>query len=82
MKAMYKISSTEPYKLPNTFSEEFVDFVDKCCRKDPKERWSCEKLLQHDFMKKMKSTSKQDTENFVKNKKSLTMSDMMKNAKK
>mmetsp|Transcript_23222 Transcript_23222/g.46629 ORF Transcript_23222/g.46629 Transcript_23222/m.46629 type:complete len:1587 (+) Transcript_23222:126-4886(+) len=34
-----------------TFSPNFCDFVEKCLKKDPKERWTAAQLLQHDFIK-------------------------------
>jgi len=36
----------------DTFSSEFVSFISCCMRIDPKERWSAEKLLTHNWIKK------------------------------
>ncbi|KAJ3682840.1 hypothetical protein LUZ60_013067 [Juncus effusus] len=41
-----EISPNYPTKLSN----DGKDFLDKCLRIDPKERWSCEKLLRHPFI--------------------------------
>ncbi|XP_072997603.1 mitogen-activated protein kinase kinase kinase 18-like [Typha latifolia] len=35
---------------PHSASKLCRDFVDKCLRRDPSERWSCEQLLQHPFL--------------------------------
>ena len=34
------------------FSDDFKDFLSECLRKDPSERWSAEKLLDHPFIQK------------------------------
>ncbi|WOK92563.1 hypothetical protein Cni_G01254 [Canna indica] len=37
-------------KCPSWLSEEAKDFVDKCLRRDARERWTAEQLLQHPFI--------------------------------
>ncbi|KAB2607097.1 mitogen-activated protein kinase kinase kinase A-like [Pyrus ussuriensis x Pyrus communis] len=37
-------------RFPSRLSETGRDFLDKCLRRDPKERWSCDQLLQHPFL--------------------------------
>jgi len=34
-----------------SFSANFCDFIDHCLKKDPRDRWTAEELLQHDFIK-------------------------------
>lgn len=49
--ALYKIGfSGERPVFPGWLSEEGQDFLDKCLRVDPIERWSAEELLQHPFL--------------------------------
>ncbi|XP_022753608.1 mitogen-activated protein kinase kinase kinase 18-like [Durio zibethinus] len=37
-------------ELPTQLSELGKDFVEKCLRRDPNQRWSCNQLLQHSFI--------------------------------
>lgn len=37
-------------RFPNQLSETGRDFLEKCLMRDPKERWSCDQLLQHPFL--------------------------------
>ncbi|TQD99767.1 hypothetical protein C1H46_014619 [Malus baccata] len=37
-------------RFPSRLSETGRDFLDKCLRRDPKQRWSCDQLLQHPFL--------------------------------
>ncbi|CAH2069513.1 unnamed protein product [Thlaspi arvense] len=37
-------------KFPARLSETGRDFLEKCLRRDPSERWSCDQLLQHPFL--------------------------------
>ncbi|KAK8596527.1 hypothetical protein V6N13_001147 [Hibiscus sabdariffa] len=43
-------NSDELPLLPAQLSELGKDFVDKCLRRDPNQRWSCDQLLQHPFI--------------------------------
>lgn len=44
------IPQNEPPKLEGNFSANFKDFVSRCLRKKPDERWSVDQLLEHPFM--------------------------------
>lgn len=47
------IRDNPPPKLPDSkFSPEFCDFLNKCMIQDPSERYTCEQLLSHKFLKK------------------------------
>ncbi|CAA7021152.1 unnamed protein product [Microthlaspi erraticum] len=49
--AIYKIGFTgESPEIPEWLSEKGRDFLRKCLRKDPKQRWAVEELLQHPFL--------------------------------
>ncbi|CAK9164188.1 unnamed protein product [Ilex paraguariensis] len=37
-------------QFPTQLSELGLDFLDKCLRRDPNRRWSCDQLLQHPFI--------------------------------
>ncbi|KAE8713458.1 Clathrin, heavy chain isoform 1 [Hibiscus syriacus] len=43
-------NSEELPQLPTQLSKLGKDFVDKCLRRDPNQRWSCDQLLQHPFV--------------------------------
>ncbi|KAK8581427.1 hypothetical protein V6N13_144453 [Hibiscus sabdariffa] len=43
-------NSDELPELPTQLSELGKDFVDKCLRRDRKQRWSCDQLLHHPFV--------------------------------
>jgi serine/threonine protein kinase len=49
---IFHVPKQPPPKLqnPRKWSEYFVDFLDKCLRKDPKERFSAKDLLQVSFL--------------------------------
>jgi len=46
-----QILNDPPPQLPDTFSEHFRDFVLQCLCKDPEQRPTAEKLLQHPFIR-------------------------------
>ncbi|CAH2077835.1 unnamed protein product [Thlaspi arvense] len=49
--AMYKIGfSGESPEIPGWISEKADDFLKKCLRRDPKQRWTVEELLKHPFL--------------------------------
>lgn len=49
--AIYKIGFTgESPEIPEWLSEKGKDFLKNCLRKDPKQRWAVEELLQHPFL--------------------------------
>ncbi|XVE79827.1 hypothetical protein DITRI_Ditri14bG0087700 [Diplodiscus trichospermus] len=43
-------NSEELPELPTQLTELGKDFVEKCLRRDPNQRWSCDQLLQHPFL--------------------------------
>ncbi|XVF68498.1 hypothetical protein PTKIN_Ptkin11bG0007200 [Pterospermum kingtungense] len=43
-------NSEELPELPAQLSELGKDFVEKCLKRDPNQRWSCDQLLQHPFL--------------------------------
>ncbi|XVF20317.1 hypothetical protein REPUB_Repub11eG0188100 [Reevesia pubescens] len=43
-------NSDELPEFPSQLSELGKDFVEKCLRRDPTQRWSCDQLLQHPFV--------------------------------
>ncbi|XP_022777423.1 mitogen-activated protein kinase kinase kinase 18-like [Durio zibethinus] len=70
--ALYKIGfSCNVPEIPSNISEQAKDFLSKCLRRDPVERWSATELLAHDFVKESKfpvketEGSKLDTPNSV-----------------
>ncbi|GAB2285712.1 hypothetical protein Dimus_020151 [Dionaea muscipula] len=42
--------SSELPRLPDPLSELGLDFLEKCLRREPNQRWSCDQLLQHPFL--------------------------------
>ncbi|KAJ0267073.1 Mitogen-activated protein kinase kinase kinase 15 [Hirschfeldia incana] len=49
--AIYKIGFTgESPEIPECLSEKGKDFLRNCLRRDPKQRWGVEELLQHPFL--------------------------------
>ncbi|XP_013617006.1 PREDICTED: mitogen-activated protein kinase kinase kinase ANP1-like [Brassica oleracea var. oleracea] len=49
--AVYKIGFTgESPEIPECLSEKGKDFLRNCLRRDPKQRWVVEELLQHSFL--------------------------------
>ncbi|EOA40139.1 hypothetical protein CARUB_v10008850mg [Capsella rubella] len=48
--------------FPVTLSEMGRDFLDKCLKRDPNQRWSCDQLLQHPYLSKCHNSSSTGTE--------------------
>ncbi|XP_024981017.1 mitogen-activated protein kinase kinase kinase 18-like, partial [Cynara cardunculus var. scolymus] len=49
--------SDELPEFPTQAPEDLHDFLDKCLRREPRERWSCDQLLHHPFLSSCPSTS-------------------------
>ncbi|GMI91458.1 hypothetical protein HRI_002815100 [Hibiscus trionum] len=53
--ALYRIGfSNDVPEIPINISKQARDFLSKCLRRDPAERWSATQLLSHDFLKESK----------------------------
>ncbi|XVF26071.1 hypothetical protein REPUB_Repub13aG0268400 [Reevesia pubescens] len=53
--ALYRIGfSCDVPEIPSNISKQAKDFLSKCLRRDPVERWSATELLEHDFIKESK----------------------------
>ncbi|KAI9094162.1 hypothetical protein K1719_026744 [Acacia pycnantha] len=49
--------SGETPEIPGFLSDEAKDFLDRCLRRDPTERWTATQLLKHPFVKEFNSKS-------------------------
>ncbi|RDX69316.1 Mitogen-activated protein kinase kinase kinase 18, partial [Mucuna pruriens] len=57
---LYRVAySDELPEIPCFLSEEAKDFLGKCFKRNPKERWSCSQLLKHPFLGKFSSNYKE-----------------------
>jgi len=57
---LHHIRDCDPPQVPDTFSEEFRDFISQCLQKDPQERKSAIQLLRHPFL--LQAAAEEDTE--------------------
>ncbi|KAF8410761.1 hypothetical protein HHK36_003298 [Tetracentron sinense] len=59
--ALYRIAfSADVPEFPSYLSEQAKDFLSKCLRRDPKERWTVNQLLKHPFLDQPNSELKQN----------------------
>ena len=49
-KILEKIVHEKAPRIPGKWSKPFSDFVSKCFIKYPRDRWTIERLLNHEFM--------------------------------
>ncbi|XP_044466714.1 mitogen-activated protein kinase kinase kinase 18-like [Mangifera indica] len=57
---LYRIAySCELPEFPGFLSNQAKDFLSKCLRRDPKERWTATQLLKHPFLREFSSSTKQ-----------------------
>nr|KYP43803.1 Mitogen-activated protein kinase kinase kinase A [Cajanus cajan] len=57
---LYRIAySDELPNIPCFLSEEAKDFLGKCFKRNPNERWSCSQLLKHPFLGEFSSNDKE-----------------------
>ncbi|KAK8642211.1 hypothetical protein V6N13_011567 [Hibiscus sabdariffa] len=58
--ALYRIGfSNDVPEIPINISKQARDFLSKCLKRDPAERWSATQLLSHDFLKQSKPPVKE-----------------------
>lgn len=58
--ALYRIGySGDVPEVPSFMSKQAKDFLDKCLKRDPVERWSARELLKHAFLEESISLSKE-----------------------
>ncbi|KAG6641734.1 mitogen-activated protein kinase kinase kinase 18-like [Carya illinoinensis] len=58
--ALYRIGySGDVPEVPSLMSKQAKDFLDKCLKRDPVERWSASELLSHAFLEETISLSKE-----------------------
>ena len=51
VRVLYNIANNPPPQIDsNTWSPQFCDFVDRCLKKDPEERFSIDQLLNHEWL--------------------------------
>lgn len=61
---LYRIAhSSELPEFPGFLSEEAKDFLGKCLRRNPEERWTASQLLKHPFLVEFKQVNESNTSN-------------------
>ncbi|GAA0167945.1 hypothetical protein LIER_22777 [Lithospermum erythrorhizon] len=62
---LYKIAlSGESPNIPEFLSDQAKDFLDKCFRRDPKQRWASKQLMEHPFLKEFDAIDMKQSQEF------------------
>lgn len=51
VQVMFRVGNGEAPAIPDSLSQEGIDFIKMCTVPDPRKRWTAEKLLGHSFVK-------------------------------
>nr|GMC70581.1 mitogen-activated protein kinase kinase kinase A-like [Ipomoea batatas] len=63
---LYHIAfSGESPSVPDFLSDEAKDFLEKCLRRDPRERWTAKQLLKHPFLREINSLALPKQESII-----------------
>ncbi|KAI5671421.1 hypothetical protein M9H77_11785 [Catharanthus roseus] len=63
---IYKIGFSETLpQIPDFLSDQAKDFLKKCLKRDPNERWTAEQLLKHQFLSEISKEKKDHREELI-----------------
>lgn len=63
---LYHIAfSSESPRIPDFLSDKAKDFLEKCLRRDPSERWTAKQLLKHPFLQEINPCAMQKQESTI-----------------